>query len=403
MFILMSTFVTAIGVSPPKQYVDFDSEGSVTVPFVILNYGAGDTYIQMSASGSPLAEYVSFSQDYFEMKGDEYQIEVTVDFPAYEELTKFGKDIIRIEATETTAKNAVGAFAVVTAIEPWLIVQIPVPGNFAEISSFEIGNVLGGEDTLAEFTLDNQGTKSLSGTRAEIIIEDNSGARVDKISFSNIALGVDKEKSFSEKISSSTYNPGKYTATLTYYFDDELQPATVSTTFFVGTTDVEVVGYTSDLQEGQINKVRVTLQSLWGDELTSIRAAIVDFENHTQAMPVIDLAPFEERVVETYIDVPFLNASPFFINTSVQKNLSVDTVMTLQFPVEASTDVDKELALSFTIHAIPDLVEEEKSSSLEISTTTLLIAAVVLLLLILIVVVVLVLLPKKNGSKKTKK
>ena len=395
--ILSLSLVSAIGVSPPKQIIDFDANEEVTVSYVIVNYGGTrGTNILMEAYGSPLAKYVSFSQDKFVMSGNEYQVDVTIDFPSYEELTVYGKEVIRIKASETTAPGS-GAFAVVTAVEPWLVVQIPIPGKYAEIGSFTVGNVNADENSYVSFELLNRGTKPLSGTRAELVVTDFSGARMDRLSFSNLAIPIDSSKKLSDVVPTSTYPPGKYFASLNYYFNDELKPATKTTEFFVGTTDVQVLNYTVDLEEGKINKVSVTLQSLWSSELRSIRASIIDFNNHSQAMPVIDLGPFEKRVVETYIDVPLLNGSPFFINTSLQKNISVDTFVTLQFPVDASNDVDKTLPLTFKIHAKPEVLQEK--SSLEISTNTLLFVGLGLIIIILIILLILII-PKKNDKEK---
>jgi len=392
-FILSFSLVVSIGVSPPKQYVDFISEGSASADYTILNYGGlVGTNIVLSAEGSPLAKYVSFSENNFVMKTNEHLITATINFPSYENLSVYGKQIIRIEASEVSAGPSSGSFAVVTAVEPWLIVNIPIPGHFAEIEKFSIPNVKEGEDSSISFSIKNSGTKPLSNTRAEIEVFDLKGGLISSMSFDGINIPVGSSKSFSKPLRSSLMDPGKYLLVLKYYFDDNLKPASLSNYFFVGTTDILLLNYTSNLVEGKINKISLTLQSLWGSDLRSIRASIIDFNNHSQALPVIDLGPFEKRVVETYIDVPLLNGSPFFLNTSRYANLSVDTFMTLKFPTDASNDVDKRIPLNFLISHPVDPVVESKSF---LDSVNVLLLSFIILLLVLIVLVLFLVFKKK--------
>lgn len=400
--LLLFPLTTAVGVSPPKAYLDYTAGETIEFEYRIINNFGSPVQIEMSAFDSPLAEYVTFSKDSFTLVGSSEFVTAKVYLPPFEDITTYGDQYIRIRANEAPPNNGLGTVSAVTSVQTWILVHVPVPGQYGEVDGITVDNVNEHQDTLLKFEVKNRGSEDMSAKRAKVTVSDYDGNVIDTFTFVNINIDVEDGIELTQVIPSATYDPGKYTITADFFYNEQKPPHSKSTTFFVGTTDVQVLDYTKDLQEGQINKVRVSLQSLWGSDLTSIRAAIIDFDNHSQAMPVIDLGPFEKRIVETYIDVPLLNGSPFFINTSLQNNATVKTIMTLRFPVDASNDVDKDLELTFTIHANPEPVNEKKS--IELSTTTLLVAGLVLVVIILIVMVV-ILLPKgKNGeTNKSKK
>lgn len=385
--ILFATQVSAIGISPPKIVEDFESGETLTFTYYLINKGQ-PTDADIEIHGSALSQYVSIEENKVRLSQGVTPIELTVALPDYNDVPNaYGEQIIKIFVAEKPSGGA--SFSAVTAVEGWLVFNVPTPGEYGEISKLHIPTVVEGTNTSATITIKNRGTIPLQNKRALIEIIDVHNSVVDTISLP--AVSVSDEKIVSVDIPSALYDPAKYKATAKFFFDEQKLPAERSETFFVGDTDIQLISHTRALQEGKINKVNLQFQSLWGDPLTSVRAIIFDFEGNEQPLPVIDFKAFEETTVQAFIDVPYLNESPFNVNTS---NHTVKTTVTLQFPTGETSNENKDIPLYFTINKQP--VPEKTTSTVVSRTTILLIALGVVVLTMLAVILSLVV----NRGKK---
>ncbi len=337
-FLFSLSFVQAIGISPPRVTEDFVSGESLTVPFQIINR-AHPTYVKMDAFGSPLAEFVTFSQDSFSMPQGVVSVDVSVDFPEFSELVdSFGRQIIRIRASESP-DTVDGSFAAVTSVVGWLVIEVPVPGEFAEIVEISDPTVLEGEDVLVDILLRNRGTQPLSNKQLDIQVLDVLNQPVYQTTVSSIAVPLDDSTLIQVALPSSSFDPGKYTFEVLFNYSDEMQPLVSSRSFFVGATDIQLINYTQTLEEGSINRVRFHLQSLWGSPLRSVRPQLLSFSGE-QSLPVLDFDPFQLQVLEAFIEVPSLE--------SLDSD-TFDSMLRLEFPVDATTDTTKEFPVTFLI------------------------------------------------------
>jgi len=400
-FLLTFSSVLAIGISPPKNYVDYAEGETVTFDFLISNRASFPTTIQMSLDGVFSDDDVVFSEDIFTIPASSTHIvTATLTFPPYDTLTAFNKQRILIQAREVVVDKTIGGFAALTGVEGWILVQIPVPGQFGEITSFGLENVVEGLDSTISLDIINRGTADLRNTRATVDIFDFYGNNVSSVKFQNIVIASGDSTSLSHSLSSSSYNSGKYTAKAKYFYNSENAPMPAQTTFFIGSTDVMVTEYTQDLYEGQINSVKIHLQSLWGSPLHNIRGELTDFSGKTILLPVIDLDPFEEKVVDLYLDVPLLNSSAFRIDSSVYNSTSQDLSLKLAFPVQSSNDVEKVISLPFTVNKklVPPVIE----TPLSISTSTLVIL-IGFVVFVLLALNMFFLVGKKKSPRKKKR
>ena len=395
LLVIMSTSVLAIGVSPPKVTLDFEDGFERTFQFVVINNG-GPSRVQVEVHGSDLAQYVTVENPEFDLPRGQTPMEVTLKFPNYEDLPNtYGRQIIRIRILETAFSS--GAFAANTGVEPWIVVYVPVPGEYGVVDRINVPTVQAGETTEATVTIRNRGTERLVNKQGRVTILSVNEEVVDVLDLPPITVEPDETQDYTVTVPSQNYASAKYIAEASFIFNPENNPETRRTNFFVGSTDVQLLSYTQDLVEGEINEFEVQLQSLWSAPLEAVRGAIVDFEGENQDLPVIDFAPYQATTVKTFLDVPFLNESPF--NTNTGENYSYQTTLELRFPTGETSEAFKEIPIDLTI--VPQPVEEVESR-FALSTTTILVAASVVVILLL-VVIILVLLKKPSSKKNAKK
>jgi hypothetical protein len=305
--VLLCGSVSAIGMSPPLYRIDFQEETQLNLSFAILNRDGAATNIRVFADGSELSEYVTFSETEFEFDGTApYGITATLDMPSYSEVSSFGKQRININAEEFVTTG--GTFAAVTAVEGAIFVQVPQPGLYAEITDFSVDHTVAGYDTQAEVELTNRGTDTISSGELSLQIFESENTILNTFLVQDIDLNPAESKSFTIDIPSDSYVSAKYEAVVSFDYTSTRDPATDTKSFFVGSTDIELVNYTSSLISGSINRVNITLQSLWGSPLTNVRGLLVVGDSQ-QSLPVIDFNPFEEQVVSAFIDIPLTNAT----------------------------------------------------------------------------------------------
>ena len=378
LFVLICTSqVFAIGVSPPVYRIDYEEGATHTFDFLILNKDGRSSDVRMYADGA-FGEYVTFSEDTFDFEGAQtYPITATLTLPNYSDVPGFGKQRLNLHAEEFS--TAGGAFSAVTAVGFAVFIQVPQPGRFGEPTTFTIPHTVEGFDTSYTLEITNRGTDDLTNTNAQVSIVSATGEQQEQFTITNINLLAGASQTFNDEVITSTYTPGKYIATASYIYDQAKAPTTEEVTFFVGSTDIELVDYTTTLVKGKINKINITLQSLWGSPLDSIRGMLVLGANQ-QALPAMDFLPFESKVVQAFIDVPLTNQT------------STEALLHLQLPFNDGV-IEKDIELNFVL--VDEFIEEESQSN------TLLIIA--LIVLIIFATVLLVSLGKQTKTSKKKK
>lgn len=386
--ILFSSLVFSIGVSPPTYEIDYEEGLTQSFNYKILNKDAKDINVKMWVNGA-FAEHVTFSEETFSIPArGSHMVTATITLPDYSTLTAFGRQIVRLHATEQAIRG--GMFVVATSVEPWIIVNVPIPGKYAEITNFGVGSTVESYDTSASLTIKNKGTESILNKKATITITSSEGVRMDRLSISGISLEPNEEKVYTQEILSSDYPSAKYDAFAELVYSSEMAPSSKESSFFVGSTDVFLSNYTGTLIRGKINKINLYLQSLWGSTLSGVRGSVV-VDGSEQLLPVIDFGPFEEIIVDAFIDVPDTNATSF------------DAVLKLSIPVDTSNIESKEIPLSFIL--VDEIVQEAEKEKSVSGLPLLQVFIGGLIIVIILVVLNLVLLNKRgknDGSKETK-
>lgn len=386
LFFIVSPFVLAIGVSPGSIRLNYD-EGAV-IPFEmrIINQGTSNN-VQMYVQGW-MSPYVALSEYDFSFDGQRlFAINGTLKMPPYEDITEYGPQRIFIAAKDVVPKDA-GGISAVAAVKMWIEVDIPFPGKYARIESLTAEHILKGENTSVMFVVLNRGTNDLSGTKLVLSLINFEGEEVASKEFNNIFIPVNQRKTINHTFLTENFDSGIYRVKGTFFYDtgDSLEKEDM---FFIGTSDIVLTNYTKFLKKGEINKVNLTLQSIWGSPLENIRLTI-STDSEDFPLSVLDLSPFEKKAVVGFVDVPDFQED------------TLNATLKIILPVDNDVIIEKDIPLFFNILEPP-----KKELALPINTVTLLFVALGLLLLILVINIFFFRgkssIKKKNRSSKHKK
>lgn len=364
--ILIPSLATAIGVSPVSPEIDYGENESVLLEFTLSGLARD---VELSAEGS-MSDYISFPRDKIDYEGSRASFAVNITFPPYEEVDAFGKQKQYIVAKELPPDSS--SLSATTAVKPSIIIHVPNPGLYAVFDEFTVDSVSEGENASYSLIIRNAGTDSFSGKSAEISITDMSGDIVDSFSLDDIS--VDSQDTFVHEgtFASDSFEPGRYTAEVSFDIDPSRNPFVTKSTFFIGTADVILFNHSNTLTSGSINEVDLELQSLWGSPLKGVRASVKDFAGKKQSLPVIDFSHFETKNVTAFIDVPETNRTQF------------NTTLTLKLPSDASSTPSKDIPLEFSV--VEPSSDKQGGSGFSFTMTTALVSVISVLVVIIVII-----------------
>jgi len=361
--------------TPPVYYTQFSDSQTEEFTFGIFS-NSGDTYAEMVVEGT-MAEYVTLSDTEFELSGGvRKNVVVTINYPSYNEIETYGRQILSISAIEKAAPGV--GFSALTAMTGKIAIEVPTPGQYGKVEKFGVSSVQKGLDTEFSLEISNKGTETLAGKTANVFLYSPTGEQLKDYTFNNLNIAPGETKKITEVIESRQYSPGKYTAKADFIFDSSKPKSTKETHFFIGSTDVVLDSHTKLLERGTINKVQITLQSIWGSPLKGIRGS-VNSNGHSENIPILDFKPFGTTTIPVYIDVP-KDATDIF---------TAD--LDLQVPIGDNEINEKTITLTFDV--VDELPKEETddtskddsdNNNISISKTALMIAGLIILVVGLI-------------------
>lgn len=384
--LLFTSLASAIGVTPPSRTIQFEDNYTGSFSFTFINNNDNpDIFVSLSLSGA-LAKYAVLSEDNFSFGGKKYHtVNVNLNLPAYEDIGVYGTEILRVRASERAKVS--GSFSVGTAVGAWIKVKIPVPGTLGEIKSVGVKNAFEGQDTDLSLTIENLGTDAIFDSYARVVISDFSGNRLDTISFNNVNIPTEDSVTLTSELLTADYESGKYFVDASYYFSDDFVPSTKSSHFFVGSTDIFVSNYTKILEEGKINKIIISAQSVWGSPLEDVSLSL-SYAGITVPLPDLNFKPFEEISFDAFIEAPLI------------EDRKIDSL-----PLEATLDISFNSNGDLVVKSIPlDFEVVRSKSGLNISSTTFLVVGVAVLIILLILVnfIIISRITKRNSKSKKK-
>jgi hypothetical protein len=210
-------------------------------------------------------------------------------------LDRPGNNLIYVTAKEMPLDPK--GVSAVTAIRALIVIKVPYPGYYVE-ATFDSPSVNLGETVPFKVSVNNLGTNRVETAYAIIdVYEDNN--RIKTLTTDTKSMDSKASADFTVDMATTGMKPGSYKAVATFVYDGN--QIKLNNTLNVGTLFVSVVNYTSEMVQGRINKFDIIIESRWNDPISNVYATAA-FEGQAAKTPNYDLAPWETKVISTYLD-----------------------------------------------------------------------------------------------------
>jgi len=390
LIIICSALVSAARVSPPKfDSVPYAEGESVDFDMTIWNNGETPYVYHMSAD-SFISEYVTFNKNSIPLlPGEQASVTATLTFPLYETISDFGIQKLYFKSEESVdPRYSSGTFSAVTAVRIYVPIEVPIPGEYAEIKEITIPNPEKGENTYIELVLSNKGVLDLFDTSTTISVMDREGNLLDTLYFNNVDISATQSVTVNQTLHTESYDSGMYLVHGDLKYSPEKIPSTKDSTFFIGGVDVLLLDYTKTLTKGKINNIKFNLQSIFSQDLKNIRGSLIDFNDSLVNLPVIDFKPYELTIVDAFMFVPKTNDTTF------------ESVLTLEIPVPDKGIETKTIPLLFNI-TDPETIKD--NTSFFSKRTNLYLVLIIVFLIIMVLLFTFSMKKDKKDAEKKKK
>lgn len=374
-FIVLSIpIATAIGVSPAKYELDFVPGHELDLSFSVRNSLDHEVPISISLSGR-FADNATLSQEQISVPARNHE-EFDLNLALPESVDKPGKNILKVNIVEDVDSSGISARTGVRAI---VVVHVPYPGRYAEITSFKVGGEKGGvnegQNASMEFSVINRGKEALAGTEAEMTLSQDGEAVLEE-SFGDISMAPGETHTGSARLDTSSLPAGAYDARLDYHYDDVTR--TSEHRFLVGYLDVDLSKHPEVVEKQGIVKFPIRVSNKWGSAV-EVSGHVEVGGQRTDESSAVRLDAFEQRGLTTYLDT---NAMDFGLH---------EGEVVLRFErVGKSDDADdplnkehtKRVPVTFNLTEPREAVEESPGFISEGSLLPVVIVVLVILLLV---------------------
>ena len=371
LLLLSCTFqVAAIGVSPARY--DLNYEPGLTYDFTFKALNNQDQPVMI---GARLArDMVPFStispEEALAPVGGSAEFTVHMELPATAEgMEKPGKNILEIYFVEKT-QTGQGSVSARTGVIPWVVVDVPFPERYAEITAFGVSSVNQGNDATGSFSIKNRGNEDLDALSVTIRLYDNQGSLLQTKNYEDIPVSVGQEYKKSFTLSTSSLPAQDYHATLTLRYDDK--SSSKNATFRLGDLNGEIISYPSNITKGGIVPFDITVANHWNGKVF-ISGQLNNPNTGVIETPRAFVLPFKTAQLKSYVDTASLPLG--------EQNFTAAITIEDQESGEQSTFND-------VLHVQVLEPGKEKRTGMHLSTTTIILAALIVLLVITTIIVI---------------
>jgi hypothetical protein len=384
-FVFIINNVYAIGITPPSHTSVFQDLKTESYVFTIYTNPTESTYIEISLEGV-FSEFATVDLNSFTLQpGQKQDVTLTFTYPKYEDINVYGSQKLRLVAEEKPGPGS--GFAAVTAVIGQIRMEIPVPGEYAKITNFEIPSIEKGKDTEIKLTIANKGTDNLINKKTQVDIYSPTGEFLQTFNFDNINIAKGQDLTLKKPLLSNSFIEGKYYAEVHFKYADSQPEETKNLNFYIGATDIILESYTTNLTKGKINKIDLIFQSIWGSPLNNIRAEVF-FNGSSEVLPILDFQPFGRTLIPAYLNVPDsdLNTTTGMVN--------------IEIPTQSGVK-KKSVEMKFNLLPNPDKKIETKPF-FKTTLGIVIISLAILIVLVLIILNIYLLTRNKNDKDKKK-
>ncbi|MBU0535654.1 MAG: hypothetical protein KKE20_01715 [Nanoarchaeota archaeon] len=319
--ILMTSGVSALGVSPARTAIDFVPGQMEKVSFNIINNENKDVRMMITAEGE-LSEYVDIGTKIIEMKAGESIKEVQMNIIQPWKIDKAGTNSISIKILELpqevdSEQKKTKVDATLEIIHQ-IKIEVPFPGRYLEVPDVYITTSQDGETVLFTIPLENKGKEDLSSIKAMIEIYGPAGDILGVIETTSADLKRGSEGKIEGKFNTEGRR-GRYDAKIVILYGDEKKE--IKKGFFIGSEYIDIVGLSVDkFTLGSIAKFNILAENKWNQKIRDVYAEIYIMDNKGQQVAKsktssIDIEAEQVGMFDAYWDTENINPGMYSMQT----------------------------------------------------------------------------------------
>jgi hypothetical protein len=352
---MLSFSAYAVSITPGLVKMDFVPYAKVDLSFTVDR----TPFIEVILEPGDLAGYIKMDDPM--PNGTPRTIDIHITMP--EKMLKPGKNIAYIQAKEINPNPR--AMVALAAVRVPIVINVPYPGYYADMS-FEAPNVNAGEPEDFKMIVTNLGTNDLANVHGTIDVYDGP-SKIKSISTESQSLVSNARAEIITRMSTVGIKPGTYRAVATLYYDGG-NTLTKESSFNIGTLYMQIDNYTSEIEQGKINRFDIEVESRWNNPIENVHGTIM-FEGVEVQTPSHTFGPWEKKILSGYID------------TANQAYGDHDIQMTVYYSDKTTVEDGKVRLVPPSAAKEPEK-EEPKAIDLKLTPTAILIIVIVILVLV---------------------
>ncbi|HLD15286.1 MAG TPA: hypothetical protein VJB94_01775 [Candidatus Nanoarchaeia archaeon] len=313
--LVLAASVSAVGLSPSDQNIEYKPGESVTVGIDVVNINFEPMAVTLFPDGAIKDNVEIDPKNIVVPARSNYHVNVKINFPK-EPLTP-GWHPVYVGATEGASQltNTGTGFGTVVTVKAAIYFFIPYPGKYAEISLFEVPDTNLGDDLNIEMKIRNVGLDLIGLIEGNIELSlDNEIAKSISVIVRNLPSQEDFE--FRTKVNTTDFQPGDYFARAVLRYDGIAFGA--EKPFKIGTFFVKLLNYSNTFEKDKISRFELEIENRWGKEVKGVSAQVFVLDANGEVVtsfktPSLDLKPWAQDTLWTFFDTTGLNKGEYRI------------------------------------------------------------------------------------------
>jgi len=389
--IFMIGGVLALGVSPARTTLDFESELEREIVFDIVNSGERDIDLALSAQGD-LGEYIKIESPRVSLSflEESKSLSYIVSLPKKLSPGLHTGKIVVMEVPEE-AETAGSYIQATLAVAVQLHVYVPYPGKYANADLYIYGSGVG-EDIRFVIPVVSAGKFDLSSVRANVDIYNKVNEKIDSFNTKSVEIPSGNKRELVYDWNADVL-PGEYIAKATVIYDDGA--LNLEKIFNIGSRELELQEIVvNDFSLGEIAKLEMLVENKWGEAIGGVHIdteikddggdVVSSFESAAQ-----DIAALSKQVFVSYWDTLGVTPGDYDAEVSIKYG-GKESNKNLKFEVSEN---------KLTIIGLGYVISADEGGGADVIVVVLITIVVVLILMNLLWFL---LLRKKLGKNKYK-
>lgn len=309
--------VFSLGISPP--IIDISYSPGQDYNITIISRGVDGQKIQAEVNGD-FAESITIPSEKMIIKDGETRFEVHLKQPTFDTP---GTKTSYICATESPDKQY-GQSMINALVSVCSIVRIfvPYPEKYIEFS-ISIPNINEKENLYLKLRAISRGIQTVEHISGSVSIYDAElNTLITTVPLTDIFnLATDQEQEMYGEWSTINANSGTYKAVASLVYDGKT--ATKEQEFKIGTLDINLINYTSNITAGQIRPFNVEIESKWNEPIKNTFAEVTVFNNQSTEIQKFKTSPvqiknaFGSATLNGFIDATNFNQEKYDIKINI--------------------------------------------------------------------------------------